>query len=372
MSVFLSGLLIVISIEIRPEIKGCAGLHTQIVTGLPKAQMETGDFRTDRPVGTQHNRIQRLLEVRRGSAYSVASSREGSPSNKEKAVKLITFAWLFWTAIGSQTFALADPMPVLVLQDAGLIATKLIKFTEPSGLAFDGERTLLWSVSDNTKSVFLVPLRSGAVTQSLPVDHKQLEGVSVGLDADRLLFVREKGNLILRFDLKSNSVTRTVRLSDIQGYDEISSKFDSDEENKGLEGITVDVVGTKVFVVKEARPRLLIQISADLKRIERHWTLKADRGFKVADVSDKELDISGLAFDPRRQAIWMASDRGGCIFLFDLKTGLGHKIGIGLGPGGIEADLYGIEGIAFDETQGTIYVVSDDGYRSKRFEFSLR
>jgi len=286
-------------------------------------------------------------------------------------VKLATLVWFVCLATGIQAVA-ADPIPVLVPQEAGPIANTAIGFNEPSGLTFDASGLALWSVSDNSRSVFLMPRESGAITRTLPVGQKQLEGVSVGFDANDLLFVREAGNLILRYDTASRSVTQTVRLSDLKGYDTIAGKFGPGEESKGLEGITIDVIGRRIFVVKEARPRLLIQISPDLSRIEGHWKLTADMGFKVAGISNKKLDISGLAFDPGRQAIWMASDKGGCIFLFDLQTLRGQRVEVQSAQEGPPPDLSGIEGIAISDTHDALFTVSDSGKTSMRFDFSIR
>lgn len=286
-------------------------------------------------------------------------------------LKPAILAWIIWISLGIQSLAHADANPVLELRKSGLIAVAAIRFTEPSGLAFDTRRSMLWSVSDNAKSVFAMPVGEGRVTRSLPLGYKELEGVSVGFSENSLLFVREKGNLIIQYDLVKNSVSQAVRLSDLEGYGEIARKFGPDEENKGLEGITIDVAGHRIFVVKEARPRLLVQISPDLSRIERHWKLSADAGFRVAGLSDKKLDISGLSFDPGRQAIWMASDKAGGIFLFDLQTGIGHRIEVRPAQGMTVPDLRGIEGIAINEAQDGLIAVTDAGNKSMRFDFLL-
>jgi uncharacterized protein YjiK len=287
-------------------------------------------------------------------------------------VKLAFLVLAGWMTVGNQTGLMADSLPTLIPMQSRLIAEPSIGFDEPSGLAYDRTRKVFWTVSDDTKAIFLMQFNLNSVTRSLPMEYDELEGVTIGFDGNTLFLVREKGNLILQYNLTSRSLDRAMRLSDMEGYDTIDHMFDSDEGNKGLEGITVDVDTRRVFVVKEAKPRLLIQLSSDLTRIEKHWKLTKKRGFDVAGVSDKKLDISGLAFDSSRQAIWMASDRGGCIFLFDLKTAYGHKIPIRSESNSKVPDLSGIEGMAVNDTHDAIFAVSDDGNNSRRFDFVLR
>jgi len=242
--------------------------------------------------------------------------------------------------------------------------------TEPSGLDVQQNFGRFWTVSDGFAGLYSLIAPSARIDAIHHLPYQGLEGVSVGWTDGVHLMVQEETNSIIYYNSKNPESTAKLPLSKMDGYEQIAGYFDGPETNKGLEGIAVDRGGHRVFVVKEAQPRLLIEISSDLDKIVGHKKLKSKHGFHVRGLKDHKLDISGLYYDSHRDALWMASDRGACIFLYDLKTNEALRLEIHF-DGDNAPDLEGIEGITMSASGEFLYLVSDAGRASSLFTFRV-
>ena len=107
--------------------------------------------------------------------------------------------------------------------------------------------------------------------------------------------------------------------------------------NVGLEGITINANNNHIFVVKEKKPRFLIELGDRFKEFKR-------RELNYAD------DLSGLDYVESTNDLWIISDES--------------KLVAKCSPDGIikekfRIDINQIEGIAVDPRSNKIYLVSD-------------
>lgn len=256
------------------------------------------------------------------------------------------------------------------------IASEDLGLLEPSGLAVDPGTGALWIADDDAETLFRLSGDGSGPIETRPFDHGDIEGLSIGPAPRTLLAVIEDRYALVPLDLAGGQESDPVPLAVMRDFDQVAPLFDGFDPDKGLEGVTVDAATGQVYVAKEASPRLLLRLASDLSAIERAWVLSPERGFALPGVKDKKLDIAGLAHDPQRGAIWMVSDAGQAVFLFDLATGRARAIPIRAADGAGLPDLSDMEGIALDPSGAHLLVVTDDGrnngINSRLFRFAIR
>ena len=81
----------------------------------------------------------------------------------------------------------------------------------------------------------------------------------------------------------------------MENYSSISHLFPNPPDNKGLEGITVNTRNNHIFVVKEGRPGVLIEVSKDQSTILQSRLLSAENGFAHPSVGPKSLIFQASA-----------------------------------------------------------------------------
>ncbi len=244
---------------------------------------------------------------------------------------------------------------------------------EPSGVtrgpSVNG-RSQLWIVSDDSKIIFTFVednhqkknlTFSLAHQHSLPV--KGLEGISMN-SSGQALVVKEETNTLVRVRQDTFEEVERVRLTQMAGFEKLAQHFVDSGKNKGLEGITWNSKSKTFFVVKEGLPPVLIEIQNDLQGILNHWILEAEQGFTVSGLSQERLDLSGLCYDSHRDKLWLVSDKGQHLFLYNYHTHLVEQripLGYRKSKKGIGAyrEIVKAEGVTISEDGGTLYVVSD-------------
>ncbi len=203
-------------------------------------------------------------------------------------------------------------MTHLVFKHRFDIKDKDAKLTEPSGLALAEYSPGYWTVSDNAKRIYRLDA-AGRVTREVKTPKKDLEGIAT-TPTGQLMAAREDPPQILVIDPETED-TKRVKLKDMTGWTKALAKAFAASDNKGLEGITVCDDG-RVLVLKEGKPGLLIELSADLTAIEKVTELTEGHGFEDCD-PDTNADFSGLSWDPDSGAVWIVSDQLHRAFLFD-------------------------------------------------------
>ena len=266
--------------------------------------------------------------------------------------------------------AQAQDVPKLQFVAQELLYLDQQHLKEPSGLDAQQNFGGFWTVSDGYAGLYSLIAPSARIDAIHHLPYQGLEGVSAGWTDGVHLMVQEETNSIIVHNTKNPENTAQLPLSKMDGYETISVYFDGPETNKGLEGIAVDRGEQRIFVVKEAQPRLLIEISSNLDQIVGHKKLNSKHGFHVRGLKDHNLDISGLYYDSHRDALWMASDRGACVFLYDPKTNEALRLEMHF-DGDNAPDLEGIEGITLSASGEFLYLVSDAGRASSLFTFRV-
>jgi uncharacterized protein YjiK len=152
---------------------------------------------------------------------------------------------------------------------------------------------------------------------SFLVELKDLERLAVTAYDNEIIAVQESSNSVVHFDIANRKEIRRTPLSAMKNYDQIVNHFRNDDRNKGLEGITINFNNDHVFIVKEGKPGLLIELDSECKKILNYCELTEEYGFRHQRLKSKKLDFSGLSHNHSRDAIWIASDKGECIFQFD-------------------------------------------------------
>ncbi|KZR91896.1 SdiA-regulated [Synechococcus sp. MIT S9509] len=241
------------------------------------------------------------------------------------------------------------------------IADPGIGLNEPSGLTLNADGTALYTVSDDTRAIFCMDLEGRVLTsESFFVSVLDLEGLALSADGLRLFAVQEDANAVISVDLASRRELQHRPLAEMSNYASVEMHFPAEPDNKGLEGITVNTRNGHVFVVKECRPGLLIELDAECRTILSSRLLTQANGFSHPRVGPRRLDFSGLSYDCQRDTLWIASDQGQCLFHYDLKGDLVlQRLDLLLKPEGKSKRVRKAEGIAVDSERGRVYVVSD-------------
>ncbi len=236
-----------------------------------------------------------------------------------------------------------------------------IGLNEPSGLTLNADGTALYTVSDDTKAIFCMDLEGRLMTsESFFVSVLDLEGLALSGDGRRLFAVQEDANAVISIDLASRRELQHRPLSEMANYASVAMHFPAQPDNKGLEGITVNTSNQHVFVVKEGRPGLLIELDAGCSTILSSRLLNQENGFSHPNVGPRRLDFSGLSYDSRRDTLWIASDQGQCLFHYDWhRNRVLQRLDLTLHEGGKSKAVRKAEGIAVDSARDRVYVVSD-------------
>lgn len=248
------------------------------------------------------------------------------------------------------------------------IADRGHDFTEVSGLSLarDGG---FWAVSDDTARLFRLD-EAGKVRMKASLDADTgLEGVALDLAGGRIFAVREDTAEVLAFS-DEGGMTRHPLLS-MAGAGVVAPYFSPNDARDGLEGISVDPDSGAVYVVKERRPRLLLEISPDLSQVRQVIALTGSAGFASDMADDDHLDVSGLAWDAGRRGLWITSDTGKALYFFSLETMQARGWALVDEAGGSPGRVSNAEGVALGADGQTLFVVTDDGRNSRLLTYRI-
>ena len=238
------------------------------------------------------------------------------------------------------------------------IKHKSQRLTEPSGVVLTHTKKALWVVSDDKKRLFQIDLNGQLIPEAtIPTPAKELEGLTLDREGN-LYLVNEGQNKIIVLDAQGQ-LHQEQKLKDLDGYKKISKYFDkSTKKNKGLEGITIGQ--DRIFVLKEGDPGLLIKISQDLTKIKDYKKLSDKNGFFDDQIKSKQIDYSGLCYDPSRHCFWIVSDRAKRLFLYSWeKDQVLQSFALGYQQDGEYREVEKAEGVAYDPDNQRLYIVSD-------------
>jgi len=213
------------------------------------------------------------------------------------------------------------------VEDTGWVSdtSYTLDVDEPSGLAWDPTRCALWTVSDQTRRVYLVSLE-GEKLRTLPWVGHDPEGIAYNDSLGMLYVVDEAAGSLTALD--TNGVVQY----------EYSFTGVGEGGNDGLEGITCLPDSGKMLVLREDNwPTLYVVNSTG--------NIEILVNMRYAD------DISGADYDPTTGRLWVVSDQSKKVYWLTLEGTLvaSWRIGISSGEGivAIGDTLY----IATDNTE---------------------
>ena len=254
-----------------------------------------------------------------------------------------------------------EPRLSLSLIEQHPIRDKTVGLNEPSGLTLNHDGTALYTVSDDTKAVFRLDLKGRlSVAESFFIGVDDLEGIAINADGSRLHAVQEESNAVISIDIASRRELSRRPLAAMANYASIARYFPDPPDNKGLEGITVNTRTGHVFVVKEGRPGLLIELDSEGNSILTARLLNDSNGFVHPTVGAEKLDFSGLSYDAERDTIWITSDKGQCLFHYDWdQDQVLQRLDLVIDDAKKPKRIRKSEGVAMDPVRQRLYVVSE-------------
>jgi len=214
-----------------------------------------------------------------------------------------------------------------------LVAAISLNIPEPSGLTFQADENVLWTLSDNTGKIYKLET-DGTLLQTFDVGGEDLEGI-VFDETDGTLWVVEEGN------------RKLIHLSPNGDFLEEYQIPLAGPSNNGLEGICFDAAH-RIHLLNEKNPGLMIDLDADL-----NITNQINLNFAA--------DYSGICFDKESGNFWIVSDESRKIFVWNEETESVEKE--------FELSFPKAEGVAFDEKNNILYLVSDS--ENKLYVFRL-
>ena len=207
---------------------------------------------------------------------------------------------MLWRPAIDHTMPVSTELTLKLIEEHRIL-DEAAGLNEPSGLTLNADGSALYTVSDDTKAVFKLDLKGRlSITGSFFVGVDDLEGIAISADGQKLLMVQEETNSIITIELESRRELSRRPLAGMENYNTISHYFPDPPDNKGLEGITVNTRNNHVFVVKEGRPGVLIEVSADQRSVLGSRLLSGENGFKHPKIGQDKLDFSGLSYDRSR------------------------------------------------------------------------
>ncbi|WP_210092998.1 SdiA-regulated domain-containing protein [Ruegeria sp. HKCCSP346] len=277
-----------------------------------------------------------------------------------------TVAFLAWIELAHAE------SPGLTLIDSFKVADKSEGFSEPSGLSLSNAEGFLWSVSDAEPKLHLLGI-DGALGNSFKLPSlagSDLEGVASRKDGS-VLVLQETDRSILVVHPTDPIQLTTIPLTSLKGYSDAAELLVGNPLNKGPEGIAVDPESGRVFIGIEGQPRLLMVVSPELDEIIEMIPLALDAGFISERVDNDELDLSGLAWSPSSRSLWILSDKGRQIFVYNPESKSIKSISLTFTEDGKQKEVKHPEGIALDETKGLLYILTDDAKKSRLYVFNI-
>lgn len=200
---------------------------------------------------------------------------------------------------------------------------KVVSLTvpEPSGLEYDKDENVLWTVSDETSKIYKIDFE-GNILKEIEVDGFDLEGITK-TDDSTLVVILERSRTVVILDTSGTELNR------------IELNLDG-EPNKGIEGIAYNPNNSNLYILNEKKPRLLMKLDSD-GTVQKHSI-------------DFALDLSGIFYEELTESLWILSDESEAIFKCNEKGSVITKYKI---------DIEQAEGIAINSMDSLLYVISD-------------
>jgi uncharacterized protein YjiK len=194
-----------------------------------------------------------------------------------------------------------------------------ISVPEPSGLCFVNNS--LWTVSDQTNSVYQLDLKGNILQEFTNIGKTSLEGIT--FFNDKFYLVDEENREII------------TMLSD--GTVKNRKNILSGSDNNGLEAITIDKKNKKIIVLKEKNPG---------KWLELDFNFNLEKEKEISFSSD----FSGICFSDSSENYLVLGDKNQKVYVYHPDFDVSHQFNL---------DINKPEGIAINTENSKLYIVSD-------------
>jgi len=237
-------------------------------------------------------------------------------------------------AIASFLFLLYPLHPLAL--DFTLIASYEVEVPEPSGLAYDPVRDVLYTISDEGGPIVILS-KEGRILGEIGHFKGDLEGIAYDHQRGLFYIAEEQRREIIIFDRKAGTERRLK--VDLMGYNK--------PDNKGIEGVAVDPKSGRIFVVKERDPHFLLEIDAEGKSIQ---------AFTIQEA----WDFSDVSYDQATGHLLILSR--GSRKVYEVTT-TGKLVGK---PFSFNFFIFNAEGITLDR-DGNLYLITDSNGFAKDY-----
>ncbi len=316
------GIIVVITLYLM-----CAGVLVSCLNepeADPIATIETGDNRY-----LQGYPISFFLELNKGSqaddytfAWDFGDSLTATGAALEHTYHAPgTYRITVYTSSNGDSAPISKT--IVVLPSLELLSTHVLNIDSPSGLSFGHDRTTLWVVSDRPSGKVVEIDLQGNKLRTLSYRGEDLEGVAFDARDSTLWLVDENLGKLIHINLSSDVLS-------IQNINGIS-------DGSGLEGISLDLVNSRIYLLKEKDFGALIT----LEQLSMSQTLQQ---LSFAP------DYSGMSYIPSQDKLWIISDEASSLYLVNLNGEFLDHYGF---------DLVQPEGLVYDETNQKFYIVDD-------------
>lgn len=244
-----------------------------------------------------------------------------------------------------------------------------------------------WTLADGDSALYRVS-RSGQMERKIdlgPEFAKNLEGISIA--GQRLYAVRENPPAVVSVDIDdiAGAAKRVVSLGDMDHFKSAADPNDASaatlkryvsksDPNDMLEGIAIDAGHGRVFLLKEKHPALLIEASADLEKLRGITLLHCGKakncgGEAVLAGAAADADVSDIAYDKRRDKLWLLSDKLQSVFLYDPKTRGFSVAPLRTVDGQCVNKPEGVALLSGSDDKDTLFVINDNKDLGKTYIF---
>jgi len=226
-----------------------------------------------------------------------------------------------------------DTRDIKVLNSLELIAIYSVRVDSPSGLSFGSDKSTLWTVSDKPGGRIFEIDTTGNRLRSFSYSGNDLEGISFDPRDSSLWMVDENLGQLIHLDAGGSALA----------FQNISSVSDGG----GLEGISLDVIHSKIYMVKEKDFGALIT----LDELAMTQSLQ-----QIAFAPD----FSSISYIPSQDKLWILSDEASNVYRVNLD--------------GSFLDVYAIdmvqpEGMVYDEESQIFYIIDDTTEKLHKYKF---
>ena len=221
-----------------------------------------------------------------------------------------------------------------------------------SGLTYSHSSQTLFAVTNKPKRVIEIT-PDGRVLRSLPVAFgADLEGISHIKD-DLFVLVSETGNEI--WGARLNKATTTV----LPTPGETLSVSFNQRVNEGIEGLSWDHHGQRLFVANEKNPLTILEIKGvDKLILGERANVSISIWNPVYSLANIAGDVSSISFNESRDSMTMLSHESRRVYRFDHQGIPRLILQLEKGRHGLRQSVSQPEGLAFGP-DGSMYVVAE-------------